>query len=90
MSVSRNRDRAIEVDLHLALLTLLGSDDDDTIGSTATIDRSRCSILEYLNALDIITIELVHTSLGWHTINNIKRIIVVQRTDTTNTYGGSS
>ena len=90
MSVSRNRDRAIEVDLHLALLTLLGSDDDDTIGSTATIDRSRCSILEHLNALDVITIEFVHTRLGWHTINNIKRIIVVQRTDTTNTYGGSS
>ena len=32
----------------------------------------------------------MHTRLGWHTINNIKRIIVVQRTDTTNTYGGSS
>ena len=36
-----HRDRGIEVDIHfITLLTFLSGDDDHTIGSTATVDRS--------------------------------------------------
>ena len=54
--IGGNCDRTIEVNLNLSLLTFLGSDDDNTIGGTATIDRCRGSILQYLDALDVVTI----------------------------------
>ena len=82
--------RTVEVHMYLTFLTSLGGDDDHTVGSTATVDRGRGSILQHLDTLDIITVELVHARLGRHTIYNIKRIVVVQGTDTTDTYGSGS
>ena len=78
-----------EVNSHLAtLLTFLGGDDDDTIRSTGTIDRSRSGILQNLHTLNIICIEGIQCHIGRHTIYDIKRVLRrVERTDTTNTHG---
>ena len=81
-----------EVDGNLiTLLTLLGSDDDNTIRRTRTIDRSRSSILQHLHTLNIICIKRVQGIIGRHTIYNIKRILRrIERTNTTDTYGTST
>ena len=49
----------VQVDGHLAVLALLRCDDDDTVGGTATVDRSRRSILQHLNRLDVGSVERV-------------------------------
>ena len=43
----------VEVDLHLVLRAFFGIDDDDTVGSTATVDSGSRSIFEDGESLDI-------------------------------------
>ena len=83
--VERGSDAGIEVNLDFSFLTFLCSDDDDTVSSAATIDRSRCSVLQHLNRLDIVTVKVVQTCLCRHTIDDVERVVVVQRSDTTDT-----
>ena len=90
VGIHRGSNAAIEVDADFSVLTFLCSDDDYTISSTRTVNASRCCILQYLNRLDVIAIQFVHASLCWHTINNVEGVVVIQRTITTNAYGGSS
>ena len=84
VGVGLNGQTGIEVDSYLALLASFGGNDNHTISSTRTIDTSRCGILQYLDALDIVSIELVHTCLRGYTVDDVERVVVVQRTDTTN------
>ena len=44
------------VELLHALLALLGGDDDDAVGTTRTIDSGGRSILQYVDALDILRV----------------------------------
>ena len=70
----------------LVFLTILGSDNNDTIRSTGTIDGTRRSILQNLDGLDIIRREVTDSGTHWHTIDDIKRSCATERTDTTNSH----
>ena len=70
----------------LVFLTILGSDNNDTIRSTRTIDGTRRSILQNLDGLDIIRREVTDSGTHWHTIDDIKRSCATERTDTTNSH----
>ena len=77
--------REVVVHVYSALFAALGGDEDNTVGSTCTIDGARGSILQYLNALDVAGVQIVDTALDGHTINDVERVTVVDSTDTTDT-----
>ena len=59
---------------NLSFLTLLGCYEYYTIGTTSTIDRGSRSILQHLDALDILRVDILNTTiLDDHTIHYIKR-----------------
>ena len=66
-----------EVDIHLfvALLAVLGGNDYNTIGGTASIDRCRGGVLEDLHAFNVIAVQGVYSRCHWNAIDNIKRIL---------------
>ena len=53
-------------------MTTLGSDDDNTIGTTRTIDGGRRSILQYVDAFNFRRGNIADTAHG-EAINDIKR-----------------
>ena len=67
--------------LDLALLTLLGSNKDNTIGCGRTIDGTGCGILQNVDTLDVGRVQVV--DITCYTINNIKRSCVAVGTGTT-------
>ena len=75
----------VDIDSQLVAFALLGCDDDDTIGSTATIDRCRRGILQNLDRLDVCRIDGIHVFVGSDTINNQERATAVDSTHTTHT-----
>ena len=77
--------RSVVVDLSLALLALLGGDEDDTVGGTCTVDSARSGILEHFDTLDVVGVHKVKTSLDGHAIDDVERIGVVDGTGTTDT-----
>ena len=84
------RERIVGVQTHLChtFLTLLGADDDDTVGSTATVDSGRGGILQNLDVIDIVGREEVDILEG-HAVHHIQRIVgTVQRSGTTHANGG--
>ena len=86
VGVGLYRYAGIEVNLDLAFLAFLGGDNNHTVGSTRTVDRGRGGILQYLDALDVVTVQLMHTGLCGNTIDDVQRVVVVQRADTTYTH----
>ena len=67
-----------EIDLRLAFSTRLGSDDNDAIGTTGTIDGSRRSILQYIHRLDVSRSDV--TDAGYReAVDNIERRIVLRK-----------
>ena len=59
---------------HLTFLTLLGSNEHNTVGTTGTIDSGSRSILQYLDALDILRVDILDTTvLDNHTVYYIER-----------------
>ena len=69
-----------------AYLTRLGSDDDDTIGTTGTIKSRRRSILQYCHTFNIRRVNRVDIAIVWRTVNYDKRIVTsIDRADTTYT-----
>lgn len=75
----------IVVDLSFAFLTLLGGNEDNTVGGTCTIDGTRCCVLQHLDTLNVVGVHKLHTVLvGCQSVNNVERIAVVDGTDTTN------
>ena len=83
-------NRSVEIDFDLSFLSLFGSNDDHAVRCTRTVDRSGCGIFQNLNGFNIITIQFVHTGFGRNTVDYIKRVVIVQRTDTADTYGSRS
>ena len=82
--------RGIEVYLDLTFLTLFSGDDDYSIGSTRTVDRSRSRVFQDLDGFDVVSVQFVHTCFRWYSVNDIKRVVVVQRTDATDTDGSGA
>ena len=62
---------AIILNSNLAFLTLLRGNEDDTVGSTSTIDGSRSGILQYVDALDVVWIQTVQTVIGCTRNNSV-------------------
>ena len=59
---------------NLAFLTSLGGYEYHTIGTTCTIDSGSRSILQYLDALDILRVDIIDTTvLDNHTVYYIER-----------------
>ena len=76
----------INSDRGCTFLTILGSDDDNTIGTTCTVKGSRSCILQYSHRCNILWVDRVHISIKRSTIYNNQRLAIsVNRTDTTNT-----
>ena len=83
--------------LAFALLTLLGGNDDHTVGSTATIEGGSGSTFKHCHALDVVRRDARDTTSGLgvtltgegsalqgHTINNIEWLVTtIDRTETT-------
>ena len=66
------------------LASLLGRYQDDTIGTTSTIDSRGCTILQYVERSDVIRIDVGEVAT-WHTVNHNQRTIACgTRGDTTN------
>ena len=74
-----------DVHTQAVFLRTLGRDNNDTIGSTRTIDGGRSRILEHLNRLDIARVQRTQVLIGGNTINHIQGVASVNRTDTTDT-----
>ena len=88
MCIHGGGNRSVDVDFHPAFLAFLGCDDDDAVGRTATVDGGGSRILQHLHAFYVAAVQFVHTGFGRHAVNDIKRIVVVQRSDTTDTDSG--
>ena len=69
----------------LVFLTILGCDDNDTVGSTRTVDCTCRCILQYLDSLNVVWREVADRSTHWHTIDNVERGSRTETADTTNT-----
>ena len=69
----------------LAFLALLGGDKDDTVGRAGSIDGSGGGILQYLDTLDVVRVDEVDAA-GRHTIHYIKRVRIVDCSDTSDSY----
>ena len=77
--------RSVVVDLSLALLALLGGDDDNAVGGTCTVDGTRGGILEDFDTLDIIGVDNVKTAFERNTVDDVERVGSVVGTGTTDT-----
>ena len=76
----------LEIDSRLdTILCTLGSNQDNTIGSTVTIKGSRSSILQYRHALDVVRVQLRDVTIKSSAIYHIKRLVSIlyQSSDTT-------
>ena len=67
--------------MRLAFLALLCGDKDDTVGRAGSIDGSGGGILQNLDALDVVRVDEVDAA-GRHTIHYIKRVRIVDCSDT--------
>lgn len=61
----------VDVDCHAVAFTLLGGDDNDTVGSTGTIDRSGGGVFEHLHCLDVGGVDAVDV-VGGHTVDDVE------------------
>ena len=82
--------REIVVHRYLTHLTLLRGHEDHTVGGTGTIDGARGSVLQHLDTLDVAGVDVVETTLDGHAVDDIQRVTVVHRTDTTHADAGCS
>ena len=73
----------IDVNLDLALLTALGGDHDDTVGTACTVHRVGSGILEDGERLDVVGRDGVERTNVGHTVEDDERLLVgVDGTDT--------
>ena len=88
-SVVHARERVVGIEAHLchAGLALLGSDDDHTVCSAATVDGCRRGILEYLDVGNVVGCKEVDI-LERHTVNDVERVVgTIERGCTTHADG---
>ena len=88
--VSARRDTGVESYFHLAFPAFLGRDDNHAIGCTGAVNTRRSGIFQHLDGLDVVAVEFVHAALGRHAVDDIKRVVVVERADTTDTHRGAA
>ena len=77
--------RSVVIDLSLALLALLGGDDDDAVGGTCTVDGTRGSVLQDFDALDVVGVHDVQATLERNTVDDVERVGSIVGTGTTDT-----
>ena len=87
--LNRITERECVAEIYLGLLialSVLGLDNNDTIGSTWSIDRSSCGIFQHIDTLNIVWWDIderVDAGIlhkGRNAINDIKRLVVVTLT----------
>ena len=71
--------------LGLALRAFLGGDEYHAVSGTGTVNGTGSSIFEYLDALDVVRVQVVDAACR-QTIYNIKGLGVVDGTDTADTH----
>jgi len=72
VSYFANTDTTIIRESCFSGFTLLGCDDNNTIGTTRTVDRCCRSIFQYVDGFNIVRVEGAHSgSLTWETVNNV-------------------
>ena len=59
----------------------LGGDDNHTVGTARTVDGRGRGILEDVDALHVVHVDHVQRHIGRHTVDNQKRVAVVNGTD---------
>ena len=78
-------ERSSEVNLYLSFLTTLCRNDNNTIGTTRTIDSGWRSVLQYVDALYVVRSDVANRRYR-ETVYNIKRWVVLwKRTSSTHT-----
>ena len=80
-----DRQVSREVYIYLALsLGILCSDNDNTVGGTRTIDSSSSSILQHVDALNVVGVDIRNLGLNGYSVNyNQWRCLRIERTGTT-------
>ena len=63
--------------LGCACLAFLGGNEDDAVGSPRTVNRARCSVLQYLDRLDVVGVEVVDAAVDWHTVHDVEGVGIV-------------
>ena len=82
----------LEVNLGiLVTLTCLGSNDDNSVTATCTVQGCRSSILQHSHALHIHGVDVIPTAIVWTAVQHNQRIIAgnIHRIETTDTDGRS-
>ena len=69
-------ERSIEVHLGLALRTALGCNNDNTIGTTGTIDGCSGSILQYVDSLDFAWSDIADRTYR-EAVNDVERRVIL-------------
>src|SRR5690606_15715151 len=69
----------VVIDSHLPRATFLGRDDDNAIRRACTIDGGRCRVLKHFDRLDIRLVEIFNSSADLHTVYDVQRIAVTDR-----------
>ena len=78
--------REVNIDFFV-LLTSFRRNDDDTIGGSRTIDRSRCRIFQHLDALNVVGVEGVERPGCGHAVHDVERVLRgVDGTDAANAH----
>ena len=86
VGVVLHSDTCVKIYLYLAFLAAFGGDDDNAVGSAATVDRGRSGIFQDLDRFDVVAVEFVHTRFSWHAVDDVERVVVVESADTTDSY----
>ena len=69
--------------------TFLGGDDDDAVGTACTVERGGGSVFQNSGGSDVARVNRRDVTVVGHTIYYVeRRRTAVERTDTTDTYGG--
>ncbi|CCY37512.1 unknown [Alistipes sp. CAG:831] len=66
-------DLSLEIHVYAAFLTFLGSDDNDTVGTTGTVQGSGRCVLQHGHRLDILRVDGVDITVIGDTVNHIQR-----------------
>ena len=74
----------VEVNVCFTFLTVLGSDDDYTVGSHRTVDSCGCTVFQYFHALDVLRIHVVNVAR--EAVDDVERLVAAERLYTANLY----
>ena len=82
----RNTERSVKCNLSCAGLTHLGLNHYNTVSTARTVDSCRRSVLQHLDALNILRVDTLETCLANDAVNYVQRVVaLVYRACTTHT-----